>query len=159
MEAVSMFFFFFIFPLPPGVCPYGFAWVDSPRGDLNHDGVIGKSGSASHVTIAAFGSDAQYEYELFANDAATGKVALANEGHFYSECSNKGMCDRVTGECACYDGYTGSSCQRTVCPNDCSGSGDCVADPITGAGVCSCYYGFSGTTCSSVDSLDFFDCG
>jgi hypothetical protein len=46
-----------------------------------------------------------------------------------------------------------------VCPNDCSGSGDCVADPITGAGVCSCYYGFSGTTCSSVDSLDFFDCG
>ncbi len=46
-----------------------------------------------------------------------------------------------------------------ACPNDCSGSGDCVADLVTGAGVCSCYYGFSGPACTNVDSLDYFDCG
>jgi hypothetical protein len=50
--------------------------------------------------------------------------------HVYMECSNKGLCDRTTGECACFDGYEGSACQRTVCPNKCSGHGVCrsVAD-------------------------------
>lgn len=45
--------------------------------------------------------------------------------HVYMECSNKGLCDRTTGECSCFDGYEGSACQRTVCPNSCSGHGVC----------------------------------
>jgi len=45
--------------------------------------------------------------------------------HVYMECSNKGLCDRTTGECQCFDGYEGSACQRTVCPNKCSGHGVC----------------------------------
>jgi len=44
------------------------------------------------------------------------------------ECSDKGECNRATGECACYPGYEGSSCQRTVCPNECSGHGTCRAN-------------------------------
>lgn len=38
------------------------------------------------------------------------------------------MCDRSTGECACFPGYTGSACQRNECPNDCSGNGICQSN-------------------------------
>ena len=46
--------------------------------------------------------------------------------HKYSECSSAGICDRATGQCACNAGYEGKACQRTSCPNDCSGNGICA---------------------------------
>jgi hypothetical protein len=55
-------------------------------------------------------------------------VATSDNGaHSKVECSMKGMCDRKTGECECFDGYEGKSCERSVCPSHCGGLGLCVS--------------------------------
>jgi hypothetical protein len=51
----------------------------------------------------------------------------ANKAHALAECSNRGTCNKASGFCTCYPGFTGDACQRTACPNQCSGHGVCVS--------------------------------
>ncbi|KAF4318573.1 hypothetical protein BBO99_00007004 [Phytophthora kernoviae] len=100
------------------ICQFGHAHVDTPKGDLNFD--LSRMTSSPSPWIL---QDSQQfpagTYEYFYPGAQTG------EAHFYMECSNKGLCDRTQGTCACFDGFEGVACQRATCPNKCSGHGNC----------------------------------
>lgn len=90
---------------------------------------------------------------------------LTNSAHYYMECSNKGTCDRTSGECSCFDGYEGVACQRASCPGSpiCSGHGVCMSakqlavddnsntyalwDKDVTMG-CKCDAGYSGPSCA-----------
>jgi len=48
-----------------------------------------------------------------------------DKAHALAECSNRGICNRLTGQCACQKGFGGSSCNRMDCPNSCNGNGKC----------------------------------
>jgi len=110
------------------VCPYGVSWVTTAKGDLNMDGDtvdytvynvdadINSGSSASTLITQEHGGG---DWESWPAYAAVG------DGHFYMECSNRGLCDRETGTCECFAGYEGANCGRMVCPNDCSGKGVC----------------------------------
>eukprot|EP00941_MAST-03F_sp_MAST-3F-sp1_P001949 g1949.t1 len=81
-----------------------------------------------------------------------------DEAHFYRECSNKGTCNRQSGQCECYAGYEGEGCSRTTCPNDCSGHGTCrrpidIDDAYQAWDAyktqsCKCDSGYTGPDCS-----------
>lgn len=95
-------------------CPYHYAFVDIPLGDLNHDGVVSGQGYVSAGLTGGYSYHKFPAYESFPTDASLGGFAAQdNEGHFYMECSGKGECDRNTGRCKCYEGYTGAACQRS----------------------------------------------
>lgn len=55
------------------------------------------------------------------------KAYETDKAHLATECSNAGICDRGLGQCSCFDGFTGSACQRNICPNDCNSHGTCVS--------------------------------
>lgn len=50
---------------------------------------------------------------------------LGDEGHYYMECANRGICDRKSGECKCFEGYSGAACQVNACPAECNYKGTC----------------------------------
>jgi hypothetical protein len=99
------------------ICPFAHAFVDTPKGDLDMSGGA-LSGPSDDRKVTGDEVYPEGTTEQYPN-------ADSQEGHFYMECANKGLCNRKTGECECFDGYEGTACARTVCPNQCSGHGTC----------------------------------
>ena len=108
-----------------GVCQFGLAHVDTPKGDLDMDGVVTSPPNivADNSFVYPYGTTEQFP---LMEDSDLN--VLTDSAHYYMECSNKGTCDRSSGECTCYDGYDGAACQRASCPgypSSCSGHGVC----------------------------------
>lgn len=110
------------------VCHYSPAWVTSSNGDVNNDG--DQYDATTYNDDYRFASSAQFlstlqrpggDFEMWPSTHTQSK----DEGHFYMECANRGLCNRETGVCECFDGYEGLACKRSTCPNDCSGHGMC----------------------------------
>jgi len=59
-----------------------------------------------------------------------GDIARNNEAHALAECSNRGTCDRDTGECECWSPFEGHACQRIQCPNECNRRGQCLPQKL-----------------------------
>lgn len=133
-----------------GACPYDVSFVDSNLGDLNHNGQL----------------DGENEYIKTEWYPRSGIPEQPPTAHWYAECSGVGNCNRETGECECYSGYTGAACQRTACPTTvegevCSNHGVCVTserrlaeshNPYTSWEVpkmtsCQCDNGWEGNAC------------
>jgi len=146
-------------------CQFGLAHVDSPKGDLDSsNGPL--SGPGVNVvefsSVYPAGTSEQFPQMIGTDDAV-----IDNTGHYYMECSNKGLCDRGAGVCECFPGYEGSACQRASCPvgngGMCSGHGTChtireiadydnhniyeLWDKHSSMG-CMCDAGYSGPDCS-----------
>ena len=52
--------------------------------------------------------------------------ASGTQDHVHgAECSDIGICNRLTGECVCHPGFGGIACARSDCPNSCNGHGMC----------------------------------
>jgi len=147
------------------VCTFGRAFIDSPTGDLNGDGAQDphrafdptNNNIAQGIENVVGGRSELYDH--FYGYARDNRTHDWDEAHFYRECSNKGICDRSTGQCECFAGYWGEGCDRTVCPNDCNGHGKCrtLADSYDATynawdlhktTKCVCDPGFSGPSCS-----------
>lgn len=103
----------------------------------------------------------QNEWEAYPSEHGVARSRAKNgwdEGHFYRECSNKGVCNRGTGTCECFAGYEGEGCTRTKCLNDCSGHGKCkravdidstyAAWDAYKSQQCVCDGGYTGVDCS-----------
>jgi len=120
-------------------------------------------------TIGHVMTSDSYFLNVSANNGMILSSADANTAHQFLECSGRGTCDRVGGSCHCVAGYTGDACQRTSCPNDCSGNGICQNEAYfvndvatssndvafsysgfdaTSAYGCKCDAGFRGADCS-----------
>jgi len=109
------------------ICQFGLAHVDTPKGDLDASG-----GQLTTPDFPVVPNDQMYPFgttERYPAMQDSDGAILTNSAHYYRECSNKGICDRATGGCTCFDGYSGSACQRASCPSTsggvCSGHGTC----------------------------------
>ncbi|XP_069986395.1 attractin-like protein 1 isoform X2 [Penaeus vannamei] len=99
--------------------------------------VVAKSGYA----LLYFYSDAAYNLTGFSISYTVAGCPTTVVGE---ECSSRGAC--LDGECTCDAGWGGPACSVPVCPEGCSGNGQCKPEEHR----CQCHQGYTGADCSQV---------
>ena len=150
------------------VCQYNFAFVTTSNGDVNfdgdrYDGTVYTADTRLNTNHPAASLNSGGSVLL--TQAAPGGTwenwptyTKQNEGHFYMECSNRGLCKRDTGDCECFPGYEGVACNRMACPDNCNGKGVCQTVKDFSASYdkwdaemarsCKCDPGYAGISCA-----------
>mmetsp|Transcript_33127 Transcript_33127/g.107605 ORF Transcript_33127/g.107605 Transcript_33127/m.107605 type:complete len:695 (-) Transcript_33127:500-2584(-) len=59
--------------------------------------------------------------------AWTDYASSDDTAHAKAECSNRGLCDRITGSCECMEGFTGRACEHMACDFNCHYHGECLS--------------------------------
>lgn len=54
-------------------------------------------------------------------------ASATDTAHAKAECSNRGACNRATGDCECAPGFTGRACEAMRCDFDCVNKGKCLS--------------------------------
>jgi hypothetical protein len=103
-------------------CSAGVAWADRAR--LVEYGSVRKGISYDEYSRPIVEPDLVDEFGNVLKRPNERDVVVA---HSLSICSARGVCDGATGRCNCFPGWTGESCQFTVCPRQCSDSGNCMS--------------------------------
>lgn len=110
-------------------CPVGPSWTVTPIEKLMDDrysewitlrtpgGFVGKNKYDPNANYPLVNADFEATFQLL--------YPKRPNFNMYTECSSRGTCDYATGECKCFDGFSGRGCRRTTCPNGCSGHGRC----------------------------------
>jgi len=97
---------------------------DPPQYEILTSHISYQTGIRVRIATAAVAGDI-YTFQVLRLAGTHYLEGNDNSFHQQVECSGRGMCDRVTGQCKCFVGYDGESCQRTACKNSCSGHGIC----------------------------------
>lgn len=146
---------------PATVCP----------GECSRHGTCGMCGKCNCYTRPGSNEPAWTDHDCSKRTCPMGKAwaSLANRSdiaHEEQECSMGGNCDRQTGVCKCFPGYTGKACQRSACPNACNYNGICTTQEFLAEFAvktytvpwdsnkeqgCICDYGSKGPDCSLLE--------
>lgn len=139
------------------------------NGRTKRTGVFIFFGEQSTITDVPEAGDKWYANVTY-NSGDRFMESDGNSAHQFIECSGRGSCDRGSGTCQCFDGFTGDNCGRTLCPEDCSGHGVCqslqrMSKQVSDTGYtgytaafdsqsyygCQCDVGFRGNSCSEIE--------
>lgn len=160
------------------ICQFAKSWADIPKGDLNANNVVSGPGCDQSSGGSFLGWGSSCDTQVVENSDMYGKLGttesfpqfknglgyiIPESGHELAECASKGICDRGTGTCECFEGYEGSACQFSSCPSVdgavCSGHGVCKSALQVSNGFyqlwdkdaqmgCECDSGYEGFDCS-----------
>jgi hypothetical protein len=79
------------------------------------------------ATFASFAYTNRTDFPSVRNSSFYHGNLEGGNPHRLIECANNGICNRQTGQCQCFRGFTGAACERRICVDNCNHRGVCLS--------------------------------